>query len=554
MKLSGAQIIVKCLLEQEVDTIFGYPGGAVMPLYDVLYDYQKEIQHILTAHEQGASHAADGYARVSGKVGVCIATSGPGATNLVTVIATAYMDSVPMVAFTGNVISPLLGRDSFQEVDIMGVTMPVTKHNYQVRNVEDLADIVREAFELARSGRPGPVLIDVPKDIFNAKCEYEPKAKPEPEAKQPTDQGMLNEALELIKGCERPMIYAGGGIVKAGANEELLEFANKLQAPVSCSLMGLDGFPGNDPLFTGMVGMHGSKASNMGVTHCDLLMVLGARFSDRVVGKIEKFAPKAQVVQVDIDPAEVNKNVSTHHYIIGDVKTVLTELNDHMKQYERPQWLEEIEGYKADEAKLTPERHMARKILKSIERTMDEDAIIATDVGQHQMWTAQYLAFGEKNRFATSGGLGTMGYGLGAAIGAQMANPDNQVIHITGDGSFRMNINELFTAVKYKLPLTTVLFDNRSLGMVRQWQTLFFDKRLAETKLDAVDFCAIGSAYGAKVWQVTDFDDMDSVLKEAFQHDGPSLVHCIIDPDTMVLPMVAPGEAISKIIMHKEIE
>ncbi len=554
MKLSGAQIIVKCLLEQEVDTIFGYPGGAVMPLYDVLYDYEDEIQHILTAHEQGASHAADGYARVSGKVGVCIATSGPGATNLVTGIATAYMDSVPMVAFTGNVISPLLGRDSFQEVDIMGVTMPVTKHNYQVRDVNNLASIVREAFELARSGRPGPVLIDVPKDIFGAQCEYEPQAKPTLTPSKPTNQAMLDEAMDLIASCERPMIYAGGGIVKAGANAELLEFAQKLQAPVSCSLMGLDGFPGNNPLFTGMVGMHGSKASNMGVTHCDLLLVLGARFSDRVVGKIEKFAPKAQVLQVDIDPAEVNKNISTHHYIIGDVRMVLGELNDHMKQYQRDAWLEEIDSYKTDEAKLTPQRHMARQILKSVERVMDEDAIIATDVGQHQMWTAQYLAFGEKNRFATSGGLGTMGYGLGAAIGAQVACPNKQVIHISGDGSFRMNINELFTAVKYNLPLTTILFDNRSLGMVRQWQTLFFDKRLSQTKLDAVDFCAIGSAYGAKVWKVEDFGDMDEVLNEALKHDGPSLVHCIIDPDTMVLPMVAPGEAISQIMMHKEIE
>ncbi len=549
MKLSGSEILVKCLLEQGVDTVFGFPGGAVLYIYDELYKNQDKIRHILTSHEQGASHAADGYARATGKTGVCIATSGPGATNLVTGIATAYMDSIPMVAITGNVPVGLLGRDSFQEVDIVGITMPITKHNYIVRDVRDLADIIRNAFRIANEGRPGPVLIDIPKDVSKMECEFSEAPKIEKAPRKPLDAATIQDAVSLINDAKQPMIYCGGGALISGAQDEVVELAHKSESPVACSLMGIPAFPGRDPLFTGMVGMHGTKASNMGFTNCDLLVVLGARFSDRVVGKMEKFAPHAQVLQIDIDPAEVNKNIATHHHIIGDIKDVLGQINAKLDEKKRPDWIAQIEEWKTEDLNKRPKSHMARHIIQTLDDLVDDNAIISTEVGQHQMWVAQYFKFKKGQTFLTSGGLGTMGYGFGASMGALFGCPDRQVINVAGDGSFRMNMNEMSTLVRYGIPLKMIIMDNHSLGMVRQWQTMFYDERYAHTTMMNLDFAKIAEAYGIKAFRINAEADVESVLKEAIAYQGACLVHCQIDQNEKVLPMVPPGDSLDTLIM-----
>jgi acetolactate synthase-1/2/3 large subunit len=557
MKLTGAQILIECLKEQGVDTVFGYPGGSVLYIYDELYKNRQYIRHILTSHEQGASHAADGYARSTGKTGVCIATSGPGATNLVTGIATAYMDSSPVVFITGNVPLNWLGRDSFQEVDITGITMPVTKHNFLVLDVNQLADTIREAFYMAKEGRPGPVLIDIPKDLTIKACEFTPP-KPSKHKKElhEVKKYAIDEAVDMINASKHPMIYSGGGIIKSDARKEFLEFAEKINAPVTSSLMGLGGFPGDHKQFTGMVGMHGTMASNMGVTDSDLLIVLGARFSDRVVGKLENFAPKAKVLQIDIDAAEINKNVNSHYHIVGDLKQILTEINKNIKSVDRSLWINKINEWKIQ----TPEAHVGtaltgRHVLETLNKLIPDDAIISTEVGQHQMWTAQYITFHKNNTFLTSGGLGTMGFGLGAAIGAQIGNPNRKVINIAGDGSFRMNLNEIATAVEYKLPILMILLDNRALGMVRQWQNLFFDSRYSNTDIDRnTNFCMIAEGFGAKAYKLEDYDSTESVLKEALKEKCPVLIHCIIDRDEMVMPMVRPGDSIDQLMMGVQVE
>lgn len=553
MLLTGADIVVECLKEQEVDTIFGYPGGNVIHIYDSLYKNKKYIKHILTAHEQGASHGADGYARSTGKVGVCIATSGPGATNLVTGIATAYMDSVPMVIITGNVPLSLLGKDSFQEVDIAGVTAPITKHNYIVKDIERLADTIREAFYISQEGRQGPVLIDIPKDIAMGTTHYECK-QPRPikrACRNITDEALKN-AVELINESKRPFIYIGGGVVRSEASEELLSFAETIDAPVTSSLMGLGGFPGNHELFTGMIGMHGTKASNKGINKCDLVIAIGARFSDRVVSKVEKFAPDAKILHIDIDPAEINKNIVSYHYIVGDIKEVLSRLNNQLQKQDRADWVNEIKGYKEK----YPLRYKnnglkAQYIIEKLNDLTDENTIIATEVGQHQMWTAQYYKFNKPKEFLTSGGLGTMGFGLGAAIGAQVGNPDKTVINIAGDGCFKMNLIELATAVNYNLPIIIILINNNSLGMVRQWQTLFFEGRYSQTTLNhATDFVRLAEDFGMRGLEISSKEQVEEVLSEAINCKKPVLVHCRINEDDKVFPMVAPGESIDSLIME----
>jgi len=552
VKLNGAEILVECLLEQGVDTIFGFPGGAVLNIYDALYKYQDKIRHILTSHEQGAAHAADGYARASGKVGVCLATSGPGATNLVTGIATAYMDSVPVVAITGNVPLSLLGRDSFQEVDITGITMPITKHNFIVKDVNDLADIVRRAFKIAREGRPGPVLIDIPKDITAQKTEYVRKeARPIERSVRFISDAAVKEAINLLNSSERPLIYAGGGVSASDACEELLELAEKLQSPVTLSLMGMGAFPSTHELYTGMVGMHGTKASNMAVTECDLLVAIGARFSDRVVSKLERFAPNAKILHIDVDAAEVNKNIRSECHIIGDVKEVLTRINKDIETRDREKWLSYIKELKGkyplgrDSEGLTPQY-----ILDKIYEITKGDAIIATEVGQHQIWTAQYYRFTKPRTLITSGGLGTMGFGLGASIGAQIARPDKRVINIAGDGSFRMNLIELATAVEYNLPIIEVIMNNHALGMVRQWQNMFYDKRFSQTTLDrATDFVRLAEAFGACGFNLTRKEDTERILTEALGLNRPVVINCEIDRDLKVWPMVPPGAALEEVLV-----
>jgi acetolactate synthase-1/2/3 large subunit len=556
MELTGAQILVECLTEQGVDTVFGYPGGAVLHIYDELYKQSSKIRHILTCHEQGAAHAADGYSRSTGRVGVCIATSGPGATNLVTGIANAYMDSIPMVAITGNVPLPLLGKDSFQEIDIAGVTVPVTKHNYIVKDVNELADVIREAFYIADEGRPGPVLIDIPKDVTAHKAEYTYQ-KPrdiELHIEQITVKD-LDTAIEMIKAAKKPYIFAGGGIVLGHARDEAVEFAEKIQAPVTCSLMAMGGFPGDHPLYTGMIGMHGTKASNVGVMGCDLLIALGARFSDRVIGKASSFAKGAKILHIDIDPAEINKNVMTDHHIIGDLKVVLGQLNKKLERLSHDEWLKEVD----DILKKYPLSHgeglTAQLVVESVYNATHGDAIIATEVGQHQMWAAQFYKFKREGQFLTSGGLGTMGYGLGAAIGAQVGNPDQTVINIAGDGSFRMNLNEIMTAVKYKLPVVIVVINNGVLGMVRQWQTIFYDKRYSFTTLDSeLNYTKLAEAFGAVCYEVTDASEVESTIVKAIAGKRTTIVNCIIHEDAMVYPMVAPGAAIDDLIMGDEEE
>jgi acetolactate synthase-1/2/3 large subunit len=565
MRLKGAEIVVECLIENGTDIIFGYPGGAVIPIYDALYDRKDRIKHILTSHEQGAAHAADGYARVKKKTGVCIATSGPGATNLVTGIATAYMDSTPMVAITGNVSTDLIGKDSFQEVDILGITMPITKHNYQVTKAEDIARTIREAFIIAETGRPGPVLVDITKDALMNECEFEEslleerikelravvgidKCNPKI-VKEITES--VEYAVKLIEESKKPAIYAGGGVITSGAKEELLEFAEKIQAPVSCSLMGISGFPCDHELYAGMVGMHGSKTSNMAFTECDLLVVLGARFSDRVTGKANLFARGAKVLHIDIDSAEVNKNISAYHHVIDDVKCVLKEFNKRLTKQDHKEWLDKISNWKKEDKALLEGRHMPREIISGLRDLFDEDAVIVTDVGQHQMWTAQYYKFRKRDIFVTSGGLGTMGFGLGATIGSQFGSKGQRVILITGDGSFRMNMNEMLTAAKYNLPIIVILMDNNALGMVRQWQDLFYDRRFSETTLPEVKFDEIAKAIGFDTYRIDISEEFEGVFKQALKSQKPVLIQCKIDHDTMVLPMVPPGKAIDNILMKK---
>lgn len=548
MQMTGVQIIMECLKRENVDTVFGYPGGKVIKLYDALYDERSTIKHIETAHEQGASHAADGYARTTGKVGVCIATSGPGCTNLVTGLATAYMDSIPMVAITGNVPASLLGTDSFQEVDIMGVSMPITKHNYQIKDVTRISDVFREAFAFARCGRPGPVLIDITSDLFTQTCEYN---APEEDCVIPCKYSDVpTEAIkELVENAERPVILAGGGVVLSGASDELFKLAERIDAPVASTLMGVSSFPSKHPLYMGLVGMHGTKASNMAFQNCDLLIVLGARFSDRVTGDVSKFASHAKIIQIDIDASEVNKNIPTHVHVIQDINTALSILNPQMPEKKHPNWVKSVNEWKAENEAHIPKDHLPKQIMEAINESLGEDTVIVTDVGQHQMWTAQYYPFKKHNKFLTSGGLGTMGYGLGAAIGAKVACPDQKVLHITGDGCLRMNLNEMATTVRYNLPVVTILFDNNTLGMVRQWQTLFFDKRHSETTLPPLDFCAVARGFGYFAQKIDNAEDFRQALQAALAQKGPSLIHCVIDQDTMVLPMVAPGASIDKIVM-----
>ncbi|MCF7941385.1 MAG: biosynthetic-type acetolactate synthase large subunit [Spirochaetia bacterium] len=553
MRMRGAKILIECLKEQSVDTVFGFPGGSVLNIYDELYKNSDAITHILTAHEQGAAHAADGYARVTGKVGVCIATSGPGATNLVTGIATAYMDSTPMVAITGNVPVPLLGKDSFQEVDIAGVTIPITKHNYIVKDVADLADVIREAFYIAQEGRPGPVLVDIPKDVTAYEAEYTYKA-PKPISRHPERIRIqdIETAVELITNASNPFIYAGGGVNGSRASAELLEFAEKIQAPVCVSLMGKGAFPATHPQYTGMIGMHGTKVSSMGVSRCDLLIVIGARFSDRVVSKADKFARKAQVLHIDIDPAEINKNIQTYHHVIGDVQAVLTMINERITtRIEHGQWLEKIaEWKKRYPIRVTTENRRPRDIIRALNDLLGEKAIIVTEVGQHQMWAAQFFKYTQSGSFITSGGLGTMGFGTGAAFGAQLGRPDKQVVSIAGDGSFQMNCNELGTIAKYQIPIVILLMNNHTLGMVRQWQTMFYDKRYSATTLDhQIDWVKLADAFGVDAMKLGLDDDIQTVLKAALEVGGPVLVDCEIPIDDVVLPMVAPGASIEDIIL-----
>lgn len=561
MKLKGAQVVIECLREQGVNVVFGFPGGAILPVYDALYD-AKDITHILTAHEQGATHAADGYARATGKVGVVFATSGPGATNTVTGIATAYMDSVPLVVFTGQVASSLLGKDSFQEVDISGITAPITKHNYIVKDAQRLPDIIRQAFKIARSGRPGPVLVDIPRDIQNTVIDYQPVQ---------VDTSYVNEdifhpqfyrneqieiniqkAAEAINKCERPVIYAGGGVNISGANHELLRFAEKIKAPVTCSLMGLGAFPGTHPYFMGMVGMHGTRVSNYAISHCDLLIAVGARFSDRVISRADKFATNAKIIHIDIDPAELGKNIDIHIPICGDVKKILQKLIDLVEEKQPNSWNKQIDDWKkeyaskrtAPKGKLSP-----RFIIEKLYALTAGKAIITTEVGQNQMWTAQFYKFDEPRTFISSGGLGTMGFGLGAAIGACIGRPDRKVINVAGDGSFKMNSIELATVSRYKLPIVQLVLNNQALGMVRQWQNLFYNKRFSYSTLGPdVDFVKLADAYGIKGFRITSNEEVEDTLKKALEMEQPVLIECMIHPDEMVYPMVPPGAPIDEII------
>ena len=547
MQLTGSQIVIECLKEQGVDTVFGYPGGAILNVYDELYKHKDEIHHVLTSHEQGASHAADGYARSTGKVGVCFATSGPGATNLVTGIATAYMDSVPLVAITCNVGVSLLGKDSFQEVDIAGVTMPITKHNFIVKDVESLAKTIRRAFKIAKSGRPGPVLVDIPKDVTGASCEYEKEVPEVVERKTDTiTTSDLNAAKELIEKSQKPYIFVGGGAVISDAAQELREFVEKVDAPVCDSLMGKGAFPGTDERYTGMLGMHGTKTSNLGVSDCDLLIALGTRFSDRVLGNPKKFAQDAKVLHIDVDPAEINKNVVVDQEVIGDLKEVLSRLNEMLPQENHKDWMATIRGKKERFKTTIPEAGLSgpRAINYIYEKTKG-DAIIVTEVGQHQMWAAQYYPFKRPHQFLTSGGLGTMGYGLGASIGAQIGNPEATVINIAGDGCFRMNMNELATASRNNLPIIEVIMNNHVLGMVRQWQDLFYGKRYSATVLDdGVDYVKLAEALGCKGFRATSMEEFQEAFDQALASKQPAVIDVVIDSDDKVWPMVAPGAPI----------
>lgn len=557
MQLTGAQIVIECLKEQGVHTVFGYPGGAILNVYDELYKHSHEITHVLTSHEQGASHAADGYARATGEVGVCFATSGPGATNLVTGIATAYMDSVPMVAITCNVGVSLLGKDSFQEIDIAGITTPITKHNFIVKDVGKLAETIRRAFCIAQKGRPGPVLVDIPKDVTVNKAEFCPVTV-ERKVRRSEDitEEALDQAAELIQKSKKPYIFVGGGAVISEASGELMEFVEKVQAPVTDSLMGKGAFDGNHKLYTGMLGMHGTKTSNYGVSECDLLIAVGVRFSDRVIGNAKKFARNAKILQFDIDPAEINKNILTDAHIIGDIKEILIQLNQKITQQEHKEWLDKILEYKEKYPLRYSDAGLSGPyIIEEIYRQTKGDAVIVTEVGQHQMWAAQFYRYSSPRTLITSGGLGTMGYGLGAAIGAQMANRKKQVVNIAGDGCFRMNMNEIATAVRQKLPLIQVVVNNHVLGMVRQWQTLFYEQHYSATVLnDSVDFVKLAEAMGAKGIKAATREEFQQAFAEALESESPVLIDCIVDSDDKVWPMVAPGRAISEAFDESDIK
>ena len=549
MRLNGAEIVIECLKEQGVNVVFGYPGGTILNVYDALYKHSDDIFHILTSHEQGAAHAADGYARATGKVGVCMATSGPGATNLVTGIATAYMDSVPMVAITANVAVPLLGKDSFQEIDITGVTMPITKHNYIVKDVTKLAETIRNAFRIAKEGRPGPVLVDIAKDITATETEFE---KIVPEKIERSIENIkaedMEEVISLINEAQKPFIFVGGGAVISDAQEELEEFVNKVHAPVADSLMGKGAYNGENELYCGMLGMHGTKASNFGVTQCDLLITIGSRFSDRVIGNAKRFAQNAKIVQIDVDPVEINKNIRVNASIIGDVKEVLKRLNKKLEQHEHDEWVQSIMKLKDHyPLKYNKEVLTGPGVVEEIYKVTGGDAIITTEVGQNQMWAAQFYKYKKPHTFITSGGLGTMGYGLGACIGAKVGKPDKVVINIAGDGCFRMNMNEIATAARYNIPIIQVVVNNHVLGMVRQWQTLFYDKRYSNTILDdAVDFVKLAEAMGAVGMRVTKREEVGPAIQKAISLKQPIVIDCQIDCDDKVFPMVSPGATLEE--------
>ncbi|MDD3026453.1 MAG: biosynthetic-type acetolactate synthase large subunit [Erysipelotrichaceae bacterium] len=556
MELNGSDIIIKCLIEQGVDTIFGYPGGAILNVYDSLYNHSDKINHILTSHEQGAAHAADGYARASGKVGVCFATSGPGATNLVTGIATAFLDSVPLVAITANVGRSLLGKDSFQEIDILGVTMPITKHNFIIKDARDLAPTIRKAFQIAVEGRPGPVLIDVTKNATAEMAEYEPV---EPEfidsrgyTYSPED---IEEALSMIRQSSKPMIFIGGGTVIAGANDELLEFANIVDAPVCDSLMAKGAYDTTRPRYTGMLGMHGTKASNLGVSRCDLLIAIGTRFSDRVIGNSKHFASNAKIIHIDVDAAEINKNIKVDLGIVGDARKIIKDINSLLEQQNHPHWMKEIRDLKDNFPITYPRGLTGPLVIEKVSEMTNNDAIVVTDVGQHQMWAAQFYKFKFPRQLITSGGLGTMGYGLGAALGAKMAKPEKTVINFAGDGCFRMNLNELATASRYNIPIIEIVLNNQVLGMVRQWQDLFYSQRYSATVFDdKVDFCKVAEGLGCKAFKVETVEQLEPAIAAALDHDGPVVIECMIGRDEKVWPMVAPGKAISEVFDQKDLE
>ncbi len=556
MKLNGSEILIECLKEQGVDTVFGYPGGAVLNIYDALYKHQTEIRHILTSHEQGAAHAADGYARATGKVGVCIATSGPGATNLVTGIATAYMDSVPVVAITGNVGVPLLGKDSFQEVDIAGITMPITKHNFIVKDVTKLADTIRRAFLIAKSGRPGPVLVDITKDVTGSETEYTAQTPMKADTvSKPIDEEALRMAAALINASEKPMLFVGGGAVISGASAELKELVEKIDAPVCDSLMGKGAFDGRDSHYTGMLGMHGTKASNFAVTECDLLIAIGVRFSDRVFGNAKRFAPNAKLLHIDIDAAEINKNIMSHASVVGDAKAVLTHLNPLLHQAEHREWMKHVAELKES----YPLSYHTNKltgpfIIETLYRVTEGNAVVVTEVGQHQMWAVQYYKYKEPRTLLTSGGLGTMGYGLGASIGAKISSPDKTVVNIAGDGCFRMNMNEIATATRYNVPIVQMVFNNHVLGMVRQWQSLFYGQRYSYTTInDCVDYVKLAEAMGAKGYRVTKKEEVEPVLREAIELNIPVVIDFQLESDDKVWPMVAPGAAIEEAFTEEDL-
>lgn len=557
MYLTGAEIVIECLKEQGVDTVFGYPGGTILNVYDELYKHSGEITHYLTSHEQGAAHAADGYARATGKVGVCMATSGPGSTNLITGIATAYMDSVPVVAITCNVGVSLLGKDSFQEVDTKGISMPVTKHNYIVKDVNKLADTIRAAFRIAKSGRPGPVLVDIPKDVTALKAEYEYR-KPE-EIKRSTEnirEEDLDEAVKLISHSKKPFVFVGGGAAISDASEELARFVEKIQAPVADSLMGKGTFDGRNQKYTGMLGMHGTKTSDLGVMECDLLIAIGSRFSDRVVGNAKTFAQNAKIIHIDVDAAEINKNVQCDVSIVGDAKIVLRKLNARLEQLDHTEWLNHIYSMKRTYP-LTYDKSILTGpgIIEKIYEMTEGKATIVTEVGQHQMWAAQFYKYERPRQLITSGGLGTMGYGLGASIGAKIARPDQTVFNIAGDGGFRMNMNELATASRYQVPIIEVILNNHVLGMVRQWQTLFYGQRYSATVLnDRVDYVKVAQALGADGMRVTTNAELEPALEKAMQAKGPVVLDCIIDPDDKVWPMVAPGSSLSEVFSEEDMQ
>ena len=556
MLLSGSDIIVKTLIEQGCETVFGYPGGQILNVYDSLYKYQNEINHVLTAHEQGAAHAADGYARTTGKVGVVISTSGPGATNLVTGIATAYLDSIPMVAICGNVPTTQIGTDSFQEIDITGVTLPITKHNYFVGDVEDLADTIREAFKLAKSGRPGPVLIDVPKDVQIAKCEYEEQAPVEKDEPFAAKDVRIEEAAEIINSAKRPFIYFGGGVITSNAQDEVLALAEKIDAPIGCSLMGLSAIPTDHPRFLGMQGMHGHYASSMSMHNADVILSLGVRFNDRVTGNRSKFAKGARIVHIDVDGSELNKTVNSVCGLRGDVKLTLLKLLPLLKEETKPEWMAKVNAFREEEENYLDNREglTPRRAILTLNKHLGDNTAVCTDVGQHQMWSAQSLNFKTSRRFASSGGLGTMGYGFGAAIGAAYGTGERSVL-VTGDGSFGMNLNELATAVRYNVPVVVIIMNNGVLGMVRQWQTLFYDKHYSNSVLERkTDFAAFAKSFGADGEAVTTPEELDAALGRAFATAGPYIIDCKIDKDEFVLPMLPPGGSMDEIITKLEVE